>query len=518
MSKLPIANEVLEKLRCSLCKEYLSQLPIYIYPGQEGTACGRCPVLSEQNPIRDITYEVVAQYLCFPCRYKPYGCLDNILSVNMESHEASCTFKQYFCPFIPLASCAWQGPSNELFSHYEEHHKILALQTPVFEVDLINMYEDNYMLLHNNDTFLIHAKCDSKEKAFWCAVRYIGNKIAAKRYLYQVELKKHNSIENVTLSKKLVESDSSMCLDKNTAVYVKSDEIRKALGDPCSMLCVISITPNDQVFVDTTDCSDIKSSTKINSPDVDLSLLFELECPVCHEYMVPPIHQCIAGHSICAVCKTQVLNCPTCRENILDTRNFSLEKMTSLINYSCKYSDFDCPFVSLGKDIKQHESTCKYGPYLCPFDKFHQCKWKGRLSDVMEHARNHHEDNVLEVGYITWPFGDDAIDDVDEDCYITQAHNALFKLVFKYASKDFYWAMQHVGPPEETKNYMYELDISDNTEFNQRLYIKRKCSNFTACEEQAFQDHSTCIKLPLDTIYPLLNEGNLVYKCRILKI
>ncbi|KAB0801763.1 hypothetical protein PPYR_03949 [Photinus pyralis] len=517
MSKLSIANEVLEKLRCSLCKEYLSQLPVYIYPGQEGTACGRCPVLSEQNPIRDTTYEIIAQYLYFPCRYNPYGCLDNVLAVNMENHEASCSFKQYFCPFIPLASCPWQGPSNELFSHYEEHHKVLALQSPVFEVDLVNMYEDNYMLLHRNETFLIHAKCDSKEKAFWCSVRYIGNKKAAKQYLYQVELKKSNSIENVTLSKKVVESDCSMCLDKNTAVCVKSDEIRKALGDPGSMLCSISITPNEQVATDSTDCSGVKITTKINSPDVDHSLLFELECPVCHEYMVPPIHQCIAGHSICGTCKTQVKNCPTCREGILDTRNFSLEKMTSFINYSCKYSDFDCPFVSSGKEIKAHESTCKYGPYLCPFEQYDDCKWKGRLSDVMEHARNHHEDGILDVGYVTFPFQED-VDYCDGDCFLMQAHNALFKLIFKYDEKNFYWSMQYVGPPEESKNYMYEIDICDNSEFNQRLYIKRKCSNLIENDVEAYEDHNTSIQLPLAAICSLLNEGNLVYKCRIVKV
>ncbi|KAK4881486.1 hypothetical protein RN001_004805 [Aquatica leii] len=516
MWKFPVPDQVLDKLRCSLCKEYLSQLPVYIYPGQEGIACGRCPVLTEQNPIRDVTYETLASYLHFPCRFRAYGCLENVLLSRMGAHEESCTYKQYYCPFIPLASCPWQGPSSELFSHYEEHHSELALYEPTFEVDLINMYENNYILRKDTETFIIHAKCDSNENRFWCSLRYIGDKNIAKQFAYQVRLNNNSSAETITLSKKVVEDDTCMTLDKSTAVYIKSGDVTKALGNPCSVLCTINVLPNDINIIDPTDLQDKLITTKIGSDGVDSDMLMELECPVCNEYMVPPIYQCVTGHSICEICKTQVSNCPSCRENILETRNFSLENLTRFIKYHCKYRDFDCTYVSSSSEIKNHESSCKYGPYDCPFDKFNNCKWKGKLVDVMNHVQAAHEDNVLDNDFITWPFETEYSDENDENFYVINAHGGVFRLIFKYEGKVFYWSLQYVGPNDEVENYMYELDICDNSQSNQRMYMRKKCSRLLSYEE-TFNNTLTYIKIPLDLISPLI-EDCLVYKCRIIKV
>ncbi|KAF5298239.1 hypothetical protein FQR65_LT09750 [Abscondita terminalis] len=517
MWKLPVPDHVLDKLRCSLCKEYLSQLPVYIYPDQNGIACGRCPVLIEDNPVRDTTYETLASYLHFPCRFRANGCLSNVLLNEMKSHEESCAYKQYFCPFIPLASCPWQGPSEELFSHYEEHHSELALYEPTFEIDLINMYENNYLFLKNNDIFIIHAKCDLNENKFWCSTRYIGNKKVASQFAYQVQLRTNNSHECVTLSKKVVENDTQMSLDKMTAVNVKSIEVTNALGNPCSVLCSINILPNDTNIVDPTDLHDKLLTTQIGSDDVDSEMLRELECPVCNEFMVPPIFQCVVGHSICEVCKMQVPNCPTCRENISQTRNFSLESLTKLIKYHCKYKDFGCTFVSNSAIIKNHESNCKHGPYDCPFEKYNECKWKGKLNDIMGHVRNEHEEHILDSGLVTWPFDTEYSNDDDRDCYVIEAHNEVFRLIFKYEQRVFYWSIQYIGPAEEAQSYMYELDICDNYPVNQRLFIKRMVSK-TLPYDQAFNDNSTYIKIPFDLVSPLIEEDGLVYKCRIVKI
>jgi hypothetical protein len=59
-----------------------------------------------------------------------------------------------------------------------------------------------------------------------------------------------------------------------------------------------------------------------------------LECPVCMEYMGPPIHQCRRGHLVCSACKPKLPNCPTCRSRFTESRNLAMEKVRMNWNMS----------------------------------------------------------------------------------------------------------------------------------------------------------------------------------------
>lgn len=48
-----------------------------------------------------------------------------------------------------------------------------------------------------------------------------------------------------------------------------------------------------------------------SSNNTDLASLFE--CPVCFDYVLPPIIQCQSGHLVCANCRPKLTCCPTCR-------------------------------------------------------------------------------------------------------------------------------------------------------------------------------------------------------------
>ena len=43
----------------------------------------------------------------------------------------------------------------------------------------------------------------------------------------------------------------------------------------------------------------------------ELAALFE--CPVCYDYVLPPILQCQSGHLVCSSCRSKLTCCPTCR-------------------------------------------------------------------------------------------------------------------------------------------------------------------------------------------------------------
>jgi hypothetical protein len=65
----------------------------------------------------------------------------------------------------------------------------------------------------------------------------------------------------------------------------------------------------------------------VQASQISKSLLDALECPVCLEYMTPPITMCSSGHSLCQACRPRLTRCPTCRRPLLGIRNYALEHL-----------------------------------------------------------------------------------------------------------------------------------------------------------------------------------------------
>ena len=78
----------------------------------------------------------------------------------------------------------------------------------------------------------------------------------------------------------------------------------------------------------TNESSSIQSSSASNSTNNDLASLFE--CPVCFDYVLPPILQCQSGHLVCANCRPKLTCCPTCRGPLGNIRNLGMEKVSWL--------------------------------------------------------------------------------------------------------------------------------------------------------------------------------------------
>lgn len=67
----------------------------------------------------------------------------------------------------------------------------------------------------------------------------------------------------------------------------------------------------------------------------ELTALFE--CPVCFDYVLPPILQCQAGHLVCNQCRQKLSCCPTCRGPLTPSiRNLAMEKVASTLPFPCK--------------------------------------------------------------------------------------------------------------------------------------------------------------------------------------
>lgn len=72
----------------------------------------------------------------------------------------------------------------------------------------------------------------------------------------------------------------------------------------------------------------------------DLASLFE--CPVCFDYVLPPILQCQSGHLVCSSCRPKLTCCPTCRGPLGNIRNLAMEKVAGNVMFPCKHSATGC--------------------------------------------------------------------------------------------------------------------------------------------------------------------------------
>ncbi|XP_066156289.1 uncharacterized protein [Euwallacea fornicatus] len=125
----------------------------------------------------------------------------------------------------------------------------------------------------------------------------------------------------------------------------------------------------------------------------------EFECPVCFNYIIPPIMMCINSHVICFDCWRRCISCPTCRVKKSITRAWALERIHSLIAFPCKWEG--CPYIASGPGRILHVNACRFYPTTCPLGNSYECSWKGIIGSLPEHLLQRHQKNVFLKSGIT---------------------------------------------------------------------------------------------------------------------
>ncbi|KII71680.1 E3 ubiquitin-protein ligase sina [Thelohanellus kitauei] len=141
---------------------------------------------------------------------------------------------------------------------------------------------------------------------------------------------------------------------------------------------------SSSILADSLDSLGYESSSPGPNPNLasfDIKTLFE--CPVCYNVITPPIRQCINGHPVCAKCICRLSACPTCRSTYeIQGRNLMMEKLSSIIDFPCRFSKFGCSRLAKGDSIERHEIKCRYQPYKCPYPG-QVCSWEGMINEVL---------------------------------------------------------------------------------------------------------------------------------------
>ena len=181
-------------------------------------------------------------------------------------------------------------------------------------------------------------------------------------------------------------------------------------------------------------------------------LLRDLECPVCMEYMVPPILLCTYGHNICSKCRESVQCCPTCKAEFLETRNVVLENIVRSQKYPCANRQSGCRELFSIEHIAKHHAGCVYGKIKCPLHLIKKCSWKGFKNDVKEHAKAAHPKYFLEKSTFPDPH-------LSKSCGVLSHFGEIFTYYIQKRNGRYYVAVQLIGTISESSKYKCEFTL-----------------------------------------------------------
>eukprot|EP01083_Nonionella_stella_P079867 219256_1 len=125
-------------------------------------------------------------------------------------------------------------------------------------------------------------------------------------------------------------------------------------------------------------------------------LLDALQCPICMHTYHGMIFQCSEGHAICQSCKDSLNEpklCPSCRSPLGSCRNRALEAVVSAVKMPCENAIRGCTEVMSPDSLSDHQTECEFALYKCPHPtQADGCKWRGELSEVVNHIMERHGD------------------------------------------------------------------------------------------------------------------------------
>ena len=196
------------------------------------------------------------------------------------------------------------------------------------------------------------------------------------------------------------------------------------------------------------------------STNLEKNLLIHLECPVCLEYMRPPIILCANGHNICNICKQKMHHSPTCKEQFFDTRNKCTEDLASQVKYPCKYRSYGCTEIFNHDKTVGHQVKCRYIPQVCPVSKlaFGNWSWSGSYNDMKGYLKWGHLNNCCEYaeGGNKFLCGSTTLKCAFNFIF---SYNVLFVFLLLEEDDILYAVLLYFGPAENAAEYKCKVEF-----------------------------------------------------------
>lgn len=304
----------LQIFHCSECENILN-LPIMQVPNSKNI-CGRCYEKNKSRECkRNFELEEIIKLMEIPCCNKKYGCKNILPYAKLKQHELFCLLRKQEC----FMNCSWKDDINSIKKHFKQEHSdsLLESENMIFQFFVDFKMKPGmtiYNLLSNiNGSVLFISGIKTNGNVIKIMINYLYGteqyfsycikdcKIIDDFFLKSIE-KKIIDIYNYPLN---FESNNSISIDLLKLKHFNMDYL--------------------QVTIKIYKTASLKNK-------LEPMILSHLKCPICYEFMEPPINQCIIGHNICTQCQKKVICCPSCRQSYKGTRNFSLETLCFAIN------------------------------------------------------------------------------------------------------------------------------------------------------------------------------------------
>jgi E3 ubiquitin-protein ligase SIAH1 len=239
------------------------------------------------------------------------------------------------------------------------------------------------------------------------------------------------------------------------------------------------------------------------------ALLKELECPVCLDYMVPPIKLCANGHNICSKCRERVSWCPTCRAQFSEIRNVALENIARSQKYPCANRKRGCLETLSIEHIAEHYAACVYGNIKCPLQIIGTCSWNGLKSDLKKHTIVAHPRYLIELPTLISP-------QLSGILGILSCFGELFTYYQQMKDGALYGAVQLIGTSSEASKYKceYTLRAANGIDQISKTFLVRSS---TEDWETSFNS-GKCLRLDEVTARNFLVENKLKLAVKVSRV
>ncbi|CAH1101726.1 unnamed protein product [Psylliodes chrysocephalus] len=494
-------DELLESncFYCTICKDILKP-PIMLIENI-GNICANCfdekQEVMNWNSMKNVALENILKLLKLPCKYKIKGCTERFSYEDLVYHQNNCKFRTKICSMFKFSGCEWEGNTIDFVDHFKESHgdhvinfenNLFFLETSLNDANLVKL------LVTKQNVFMLRMQTNlEKKKLFYmiCSINDDYNSFC------EFSVKHKGGSENYikTKSKILSSYYNYKDFDENIAVEIDLDALKHISHISETITNIFKIKLDESPA----DCIDDK-------------ILHFFECPVCKNFMKPPIYQCNSGHSICNLCRPRLEKCPTCRSMFGNTRNYSLEGLTAGVQYPCIYHDSGCNEIGSSNYMVKHESECLFKPYNCPFPS---CTSTGNHEAVIHHLINFHFDSCIYSGNSGYT---DSFRLDQNNCYnkifdrkCIIAYNHIFRLTCKRVAEHCLMAAEIVGTKNDSKTFIYEVSIIDMRRPEKKLIRTDYCLNEMA-EDELFKK---CIMFPNSVLSAYSNHGMITFNITI---
>lgn len=203
------------------------------------------------------------------------------------------------------------------------------------------------------------------------------------------------------------------------------------------------------------------------------NLLRELECPVCHEYMLPPIYLCVNGHPLCDICRKKLITCPQGSCNLGTVRCLQLENISSFTPLPCKYINEGCEVKILTTEKQSHESECIFAPIVCK-----SCSTVVTAGELEVHWEQYHSP-IIEQDYVI-----NTVSKQINACSVKliKVHNTRFWLVCQLRNSIVSWFVATIDKSVAPQDFYYEIEISKQNS-KMKIILVNECASTTTDEQ-----------------------------------